>query len=105
DRRAALAANPVAAQVQRDPIEPRRKLRLPLEAGEGAECTEERLLADVARILLAADDAVRQGVNRAFPSEDELVEAFGITAHRSGDELVVGKRHFRSRGPSGPVSG
>src|SRR6185436_12360154 len=99
-----LTANPVAAQIQRNAIQPRRELCLPLEAWQRAECAEEGLLTHVPRVLLAADDAIRQGVNRPFPSEDELIEALGVPAHRAGDELVVGQRHVWSRGPSGPVS-
>ena len=44
DRGAALAPDPVAAEVQRDAIEPGREFRLPLEPLERAERAEEGLL-------------------------------------------------------------
>ena len=95
DGRAALAPNPVAAQVQRDAIEPGGEFRLALEAAERAERTQERLLGDVASIFLAADDAVRQGIDRPLPAQDELVEAVQVAPSRAGDQLFVGRGHQR----------
>jgi hypothetical protein len=71
--RPALPPNPVAAQVQRDPVQPGRELRLPFEPRQRAERAQKRFLNDVARIFLAAESTVRQGVKRPFPAEDKLV--------------------------------
>ena len=89
----ALPPDPVAAQVERNSIKPGRELRLPLEAWQRPERPEKRLLTDVACVLLAADDPVRQGVNRPFPSQDELIETVHVAAPRAGDELLIGPRH------------
>src|SRR5206468_7842314 len=93
DRHAALSPNPVAAQVERDSIQPRGELRLPPKPRERAESPKKRFLADVTRVLFAANRAIREGVDGPLPSEDELVEAVGIAADRSRDELFVGPRH------------
>jgi len=52
-----LPPDPVPAQIQRDAIQPRRKLRLPFEAGQRPVRTEERILTDVARVLFATENA------------------------------------------------
>ena len=80
---APLAPHPVAAQIQRDPVQPRRELRLAAKPRQRAKRAEERLLAHVSRILFATDRAVREGIDGPFPSQDELVEAVGIAADRS----------------------
>ena len=93
DRCPALLPHPVAAEVDGDPIEPRGELGLPAEAGERTERPQERFLAHVSRILFAPDRAVRKGKDGPFPSQDELVEAVGVAADRSRDELLVRRRH------------
>ena len=93
DGRAALAPDPVAAEVQRDPVQPGRELRLSLEPAERPERAQKRLLRHVARVFLAADDAVRQGIDRPLPAQHELVEAVEIAPHRAGDQLFVCRRH------------
>ena len=80
DRRPPLAADPVAAQVQRDAVEPGRELRLALEPAERAERAEKGFLGDVAGVLFAADHPVRERVNRPLPAQHELVEAVEIAA-------------------------
>jgi hypothetical protein len=82
-----------------DPVKPRRELGLAAKAFEGAIGAEVRLLADISRILFAADLAVREGIDGSFPSPDELVEAVGVAAIRSGDELLVRARHAERLGP------
>ena len=67
-RRTALFPHPVAAQIQRDAVEPGRKFRVPLEAGQRAERAEKRLLGDVARVFLASERAIRKGEDRAAPT-------------------------------------
>ena len=67
-RRAPLAPHPVAAQIKRNPVEPRRELCLAAKTGKRAKCPEKRLLAHVSRIVLATDRAVRERVNRPLPS-------------------------------------
>jgi hypothetical protein len=89
-RRPALPPNPVTAQVQRDTVQPRRELRLPLESRERAERAQKRLLDDVARIFFAADRPVREGINRPFPAEDQLVEAVSVAINGPSNELFVG---------------
>ena len=89
DRRAALAPNPVATEIQRDAVEPGREFRLALEALEGAEGPEKGLLRDVARVFLPAEDAVGQGIDRPLPAQHELVEAVEIAPYREGDQLFV----------------
>ena len=91
DRRAPLAPQPVAAEVERDPVQPRRELRLALEAAERAERAQECLLADVSRVLFAADRPVGEGEDRPLPPLDELVEALGVATDRAGDEFLVGE--------------
>jgi phosphoglycolate phosphatase-like HAD superfamily hydrolase len=93
DRLAALAPNPVAAQVQRDAIQPGREFRLALEAAQSAERAEERFLADVARVFLAPDGAIREGIDRPFPAQDELVEAIQVAGPGLGDQFFVCRRH------------
>ena len=61
---------------------------------------EERLLDDVTGLLFAPDDAVREGIDRPLPSQDELIEALRVAAHRQRDEFFVGSRH--SGWPAGP---
>jgi hypothetical protein len=95
DRRALLAPDPVAAEVERDAVEPRRELRLALEAGQRPESTQEGFLDDVPGVLVPADDPVGQGINRPFPSKDELIEAIRIARDRPGHELFVRPRHLR----------
>ena len=89
DGRAALAPNPVAAEIQRNAIEPGRELRLALEAAQGAERTQKRLLRDIASFFLPPDHPVRQGINRPLPAQHQLVEAVQIAASRAGDQLFV----------------
>src|SRR5262249_1009547 len=50
-------------------------------------------LAHVARVFLAADDAVRESVDRALPSKHQLIKAVGIAPDRPGDELFIRPRH------------
>jgi hypothetical protein len=69
-RRATLSPDPIATQIQRDPVQPRRKLRLALETGERAECAKEGFLDNVTRLLLTADGPIRERVNRPFPAKD-----------------------------------
>ncbi|MNC85310.1 hypothetical protein D3C83_09010 [compost metagenome] len=87
-----LPPDPVAAQIQRDPVQPGRELRFALEAGQRPVGPQECFLADVAGVLLASDDAVREGIDRPFPSQDELVEAVDITPSRAMNELLVRAR-------------
>ena len=96
--RPALAPHPVAAQVQRDSVEPRREFRLSAKARQCAERPQEGLLADVARVFLASDRAVREGIDGPFPSQDELIETVGVAADRSRDEFFVGPRHAERGG-------
>src|SRR5687767_5879700 len=58
DRRTPLAADPVPTEIERDPIQPGRELRLALEAAERAKGAEEGFLGDVTGVLFAADDAI-----------------------------------------------
>ena len=88
-----------------DECDPNERRAISAHVAVCGGCAEERLLTYVPRILLTTDDAIGQGINRPFPSEDELIETLGIAANRFGDELVVGQRHVWSRGPAGPVSG
>ena len=80
NRRPPFAADPVAAQIQRDAVEPRRELRLAFEPAEGAERSEKGFLGDVARVFFAADDPVRERVNGPLPAQHELVETVEIAA-------------------------
>ena len=80
NRRPPLAPDPVAAQIQRDAVEPGRELRLAFEPAERAERAEEGFLGDVARVFFAADDPVRERVNGPLPAQHELVEAVEIAA-------------------------
>src|SRR4029077_9050809 len=82
-----------ATEVERDPVEPRRELGLAPKAWQRAERAEKRLLAHVSRVLFATDGAVREGVDGAFPSQDQLIETVGIAANRFRDELFVRPRH------------
>ena len=68
DRSAALLPDPVTAEVQGDAVEPRRELRLALEPADRPEGPQKRLLADVARVLLAADRRGTPGRRSAAPS-------------------------------------
>src|SRR5262249_25424282 len=95
--------DPVATQVQRDPVDPGGELRLPAEVLDAAERAQERLLHDVARFLFPADDAIRQGINRPLPAQYKLVEALHVAAHRASDELLVGPRHQVVAGQPGPA--
>src|SRR5262249_57176834 len=97
DRSPPLAADPVAAEIQRDPVEPRRELRLAAEPRQGAKRTEKRLLTHVSRILFATDRAVREGVDGTLPSQHQFVEALRVAANRSSDELFVRPRHAGAR--------
>ena len=94
-----LAANPVAAQIERDPIQPRRELRLPAKPGKRAKGTEKGLLTHVARVFFASNRAVREREDGAFPPQNELVEAVGIAANGFRDELFIGRRHAERRDP------
>jgi hypothetical protein len=85
----ALTPHPVAAEVQRDAIKPGGEFRLAFEPLEGTERAQERLLRHVARVFFPADDAVRQGIDRALPAHHQLVEAVEIAPHRAGDQLFV----------------
>src|SRR3954454_654316 len=58
-----LTANPITAQVQRDPVDPGRELRLTPEVPDPPVRPQERLLDDVACFLFASDDAVREGID------------------------------------------
>src|SRR5437867_3362136 len=93
DRRPPLPPKPVPTEIEGDAIEPRRELRLTAKTLQGAVGSEERFLADVPRVFFATDLTICEGVNRAFPSLDELVEAVLVAANRSGDELFVRPRH------------
>ncbi len=93
DRRALLAPDPVAAEIQRDSVEPGREFRLALESRECPKCPEEGFLGDIPRVLIAADNPVRQGIDRPFPAQNQLVEAIYIALHGPGDELFVGRYH------------
>src|SRR6185295_16376872 len=97
--------DPVAAQIQRDPVDPGRELRLPAEVLDAAERAQERLLHDVARFLFPADDAIGQGIDGPFPAQYELVEALHVAAYRARDEFFVGPRHQVVAGLPGPVHG
>ena len=59
-------------------------LAWPSKPGQRAERAEKRLLAHVARVLFAADGAVREGIDRPLPSQDELVEAVDVAPRSSG---------------------
>ena len=98
-RCSALPTCPIAAQIQRDAIQPGRELGLASELRQSAKGPEKRLLADVARILFPTDRAVSQGINRPLPSKDELIEAVLVATHRAGDKLFVGRRHALRMGP------
>ena len=104
-RTAALAAHPVATEVQRNAIEPRRELRLALEALDAPKCAKKSLLTDISSLLLATQGAIGECIDGPFPSEDELIEALQIAADGAGDQLLVGARHERSRVPFSTVSG
>src|SRR5690606_1118505 len=91
-RRAPLLPHPVAAQVQGNAIQPRRELRLALEAGERPVGAQECVLNDVTRLLLPADRAVGESIDRPFPAQDELVEAVDVSVDGPSDELLVGPR-------------
>ena len=86
---AALFPQPVAAQVERDAVQPGRELGLAAETADRAERPEEGFLRDIACIFVPPQRPVRQGVDRALPALDELVEAIGIAIDRPGDEVLV----------------
>ena len=67
DRGSLLPADPVATEIQRDPVEPGRKLRLSLEAGQRPIRAQERVLADVARILFPSRERDTPGHRSAAP--------------------------------------
>ena len=98
DLDAPLLPDPVPAQVERDAVEPRREPRLPLEAADGAERAQERLLADVAGVLLTPQRAVREREDRPLPADDQLVERARIAAGGQRHELLVGEVGCCSRG-------
>src|SRR3954462_5541374 len=81
DGRAALAADPGATEVQGNPVDPGRELRLAAEVLDAAERPQEGLLDDVPGLFFAADDAVREGIDRPLPAQDELVEAVYVAVN------------------------
>ena len=90
---AALAADPVATQVEGDAVEPGREFRLPLEATKRAERAKEGLLTHVARVFFPANHPVGEGVDRPLPTQHELVETVQISANGAGDQFLVCRRH------------
>jgi hypothetical protein len=72
--RSAFAPDGVPAQIQGNPVDPGRKLRLAFERVQAPIRTEKRLLTNVARILVPAKRPVREGVNRPFPAQDQLIK-------------------------------
>jgi hypothetical protein len=95
-RRAPFFPHPVAAQIERDPVEPGRKLGVAFEAGQRAECAEKGFLRDIARVFLATERPVRQGEDRPLPSLHQLIEAVHIAGLGSRDQLLVGPRPHRN---------
>ena len=94
----AVTAEPVAAKIQRDPVEPRRKFGLPPKFLDSAKSPKESFLAHIPRILLASDHSVGKGKDLAFPTPNKLVEAVRVTSNRECDEFFVSPLHANSAG-------
>ena len=86
-------AHPVAAQVEGDLVEPRRKPRLPLERAQSPIGLEEGLLAQVAGIVLGADEPVDGSLDLAVPTQDEQIEGRPVPGEARSHELLVGAAH------------
>ena len=87
---ASFSSEPIPTQIQRNPIQPGRELRLSLEALEAAEGPQKGLLTNVASIFLATQDAIRESEDLSLPPYDELVEGVCISIGGQRYELFVG---------------
>src|SRR6185436_8344175 len=91
-RVAALVPQVLAAQVERDPVEPRRKLRPLLEPRDVAERRRHRLLDDV--LAVAAHHHRHEPRERLAVRRDERLELVGLHSYLLSSSLNIGR--FRS---------
>src|SRR5688572_5285966 len=90
---AAPPPQPVAAGVEGDLVEPGREACLLFEAAEGAVRLEEDLLAQVARVLVRAEDTVDRPLDLAIPTANQRVEGGNVAVLKGGDQFLVRGGH------------
>ena len=87
DRR--LRADAIEADVDGDPIEPRRQRRLALEILEPAPRAHERILREVAGVLVIVHEAIADLIDGAPMPLDDHVERLALAGRRGGDERRI----------------
>ncbi len=84
-----LAPQVIQGQVDHDPVEPRRKLGLALEAGERLVGPDEGFLGDVQRVFPLADQAVGYGEGAILMAAYQVPERLLATALRPLNQRAV----------------
>src|SRR5512146_136044 len=82
-------AEMIEAEVGDDPVDPGVERTLEAEAAEVSIRLEERVLVDVARVLLGTGQMQGQSENRVVILTDEFFEGTSVTALRSADQLGI----------------
>src|SRR5499426_2925642 len=91
------------ASVQSDPVKPGREFGVASELPQVPKGSQKSLLANVARVLVTAEHAQRQTVNRPLPPSHQQAKRIGLTGECPLDDLIVGELH-KSISESDPLS-
>jgi hypothetical protein len=79
DERGFLRLDPIEADVDADPIEPRRKRRVAFETAQPTIRPDEPVLSEVARVLVATGEAVAELIDLPLMPGDDDVERRAIS--------------------------
>jgi hypothetical protein len=80
---------PVQADVDGDPVQPRRELCRPLELRQRPVCPHEGVLREFARVFMAGHEAVAQAIHLPLVALDQHVERLPIAIHARAHQFFV----------------
>ena len=87
-----LGGAEVQARVHRDPVQPGGERAVPAEAADGTIRLQERVLRQVARVLVVADETVAELIDRAAMAFDDHIEGLATTGQeRRHQGAIIGR--------------
>ena len=81
-----MSASAIEADVDRDPVEPRRQARLALESFQPLEGADERVLREIGGILVVADVAITELIDLTAVALDDDVESIALASQAEPNE-------------------
>ena len=84
------AREPALSLVERDPVQPRRELRAPLEAREAAPGAQKHLLRHLVGLACVQPEPPQRALNAVGVEHDQFGERLLVAVAGSSNQLVLG---------------